>query len=98
MIGKAIALYALWRAWRGRKAYVVREPSLLELQEELNGLRSQRREAEWWSATEPHYVDESDWPLPRYRPYDTAAFREPLLIPWDGSLLPYDPRTQRLIW
>lgn len=41
MIGKAIALYALWRCWRTRNA----PRSLLSMQAELNALRARRREA-----------------------------------------------------
>jgi hypothetical protein len=44
VIGKAIALYALWRAWRGRRTWPP-ERSLLSLQDELNALRAQRRDA-----------------------------------------------------
>lgn len=43
VIGKAFALYALWQAWRGRKAWRQRSPSLLALQEQRNALRAQRR-------------------------------------------------------
>lgn len=95
MIGKAIALYALWRVWRTRNV----EPSLLALQLELDRVRAQRRDAVMAMANQgriPSFKVERE--VLGMMGDGLSDDREPLVIPWAGSPLPYDSRTQRLIW